>query len=109
MKRSIKSNQREVTQLHIIVSADGTATTGLDQNQVSVADTGTGVKTVTLSEALQDMVVQVSSATTGVVQEVSITSTTVFVVNGFDTATGAVATDGIAHITVTGSRVTDRY
>jgi hypothetical protein len=38
MKRSIKSNQREVTQLHFICNAAGTAVTGLDANQVTLGN-----------------------------------------------------------------------
>jgi len=109
MKQGIKTNQRQVTQLHFVVSADGTAVSGLDQNQVSVADTGTGVKTVTLDEALQDMVIQVTTATADSVAQCAITSSTVLVVNSFDSTDGTTAKDAICHITVTGSRISDRY
>lgn len=108
MKRSIKSNQREVTQLHFICNAAGTAVTGLDQNQVTLADTGTGVKTVTLDEALQDMVVQATAGTDDVSTVVSVTNSTTIVITTNSTEAGAAPTDGIVHVTVTGSRITDR-
>jgi hypothetical protein len=63
MKRSVKSNQREVVVLNVIANAAGTALSGLDAAQMSMADTGTGDKLLTLDEALQDIVVQVSTAT----------------------------------------------
>jgi hypothetical protein len=109
MKRSVKSNQREVTQLHFICSADGTALSGLDSKQVSMADTGTGVKTITLSEALQDMVVQATAGTDDVSTVVSVTNSTTIVITTNTTEAGAAPTDGIVHVSVTGSRVTDRY
>jgi hypothetical protein len=110
-KRSMKSSQRAMRQLHIVVSADGTTVTGPDQKQVSVADTGTGVKTVTLNNAFADAqyVVQVTTATADTHAEVSITSSSVFVVNTFDNTDGTTAKDAITHITVTGSDVTDKY
>ena len=109
MKRSIKSNQREVTQLHIIVNAAGTVVSGLDQYQASCTDTSVGVKTIELDEALQDMVVQVTLGTAGIAPpKVTITDSDTFVVETFALADGTTATDAICHITVTGSRVTDR-
>jgi hypothetical protein len=109
MKRSIKSNQREVTQLHFICNAAGTAVTGLDANQVTLADTGTGVKTITLSDPLQNMVVQATAGTDDVSTVVSVTNSTTIVVTTNSTEAGAAPTDGIVHVTVTGSRVSDQY
>ena len=108
MKRSIKSNQREVVQLHFVVNAAGTAVTGIDQNQVSCTDTGTGVKTIELDEPLQDMVIQVSHTTAGIVSTVAITDTDTIVVSSFALADGTTATDAICHISVVGSLITDR-
>jgi len=109
MKRSIKSHQREVVQLHVIANAAGTALTGLDLHKMSMADTGTGVKTLTLDEGLQDAVVQVTTATADTHAEVSITSDSVIVINTFDNTDGTTAKDAICHISITGSRVSDRY
>lgn len=111
MRRSIKSAQRSVRQLHFIVSADGTTVTGLDKNQVSVADTGTGVKTVTLDEAFasSDYIVQVTVATADAIPQISITSSSVFVVNTFDATDGTTAKDAICHISVIGSDISERY
>jgi len=110
MKRSIQSNQRKVELLTFIVSADGATVTGLDKNQVSVADTGTGVKTVTLSEAMTsgDYSVLVTTATADSVAQVSITSSSVFVVNTFDSTDGTTAKDAICHILVIGSKIAER-
>ena len=111
MQRSIQSAQRKVRQLHFVANAAGTALTGLDAAQVSMADTGTGVKTITLDTAFasSDYVVQVTTATADTHAEVSITSSSVFVVNTFDATDGTTAKDAICHITVTGSDISDRY
>jgi len=111
MKRSIKSGQRSVRQLHLIANAAGTALTGLDSLKASMADTGTGVKTITLDEAFAsaDYVVQVTTATADTCAQVAITSAGVFVVNTFDSTDGTTAKDAICHISVTGSDVSDRY
>lgn len=110
MKRSIKSNQREVEILSFIVSADGTTVTGLDKNQVSVADTGTGVKTVTIPAMTSaDYSVLVTTATADSVAQVSVTNSTTFVVNTFDSTDGTTAKDAICHIMVIGSKVDSRY
>mgnify|MGYP000857967988 CR=1 FL=1 len=108
MKRSIQSNQRHVDVISIIVSADGTTVSGLDANKVSVADTGTGVKTITLDEALQDAACLVTTATADSVAQVSVTSDSVYVVNTFDSTDGTTAKDAICHILIIGSRVADR-
>ena len=110
MKRSIKSNQREVEILSFIVSADGATVSGLDKNQVSCTDTGTGVKTIELDEPLSaDYSVIVTTATADSHAEVSITDADTFVVNTFDTGDGTTAKDAICHILVIGSKVDSRY
>tara|TARA_R110000782_G_scaffold23491_1_gene61461 strand:+ start:180 stop:512 length:333 start_codon:yes stop_codon:yes gene_type:complete len=109
MKRSIQSNQRSVEILTCIVSADGTAVTGLDKNQVSVADTGTGVKTVTIPAMTSaDYSVIVTTATADSVAQVSITNSTTFVVNTFDSTDGTTAKDAVCHILVIGSKIAER-
>jgi len=108
MKRSIQSNQRKVEVVSIIVSADGTTVSGLDANKVSVADTGTGVKTITLDEPLQDAACLVTTATADSVAQVSVTSDSVYVVNTFDSTDGTTAKDAICHILIIGSSVSDR-
>ena len=111
MKRSIESEQRKVRQLHFVANAAGTALTGLDAFKVSMADTGTGVKTITLDTgfAASDYVVQVTTATADTVAQVAITSASVFVVNTFDSTDGTTAKDAVCHVSVTGSDVSDRY
>jgi hypothetical protein len=110
MKRSIKSGQRSVRQLHFTCSADGLTLSGLDALKVSMADTGTGVKTITLNEAFAsaDYCVQVTSGTALTVANAIITDSSVFVVDSITASTGA-AVDSIVHVTVTGSDVSDRY
>jgi hypothetical protein len=108
MKRSIQSNQRKVEVVSIIVSADGTTVSGLDANKVSVADTGTGVKTITLDEPLQDAACLVTTATADSVAQVSVTSDSVYVVNTFDSTDGTTAKDAICHVLIIGSSVADR-
>jgi hypothetical protein len=109
MERSIKSKQRQVVQYNVIANAAGTALTGLDANQVTMTDTGTGDKLITLPEALQNAVVQVTVATADAVPQVgTITSTTVQVLS-FDATDGTTAKDAICHITITGSKISDQY
>jgi hypothetical protein len=108
MKRSISSNQRKVDIVSIIISADGTAVSGLDQHRVSVADTGTGIKTITLTQGLQDAACVVTTATADSVAQVSVTSDSIYVVNTFDSTDGTTAKDAICHIMIIGSIVADR-
>ena len=108
MKRSIQSNQRHVEIISIIVSADGATVSGLDQHKVSVADTGTGVKTITLDSPLQDAACIVTTATADSVAQVSVTSDSIDVVNTFDSTDGTTAKDAICHIVIIGSKVADR-
>jgi hypothetical protein len=111
MERSIKSAQRKVRQVHFIANAAGTALTGIDALQVSMADTGTGVKTITLDKgfAASDYIVQVTTATADSVAQVSITSSSVFVINTFDSTDGTTAKDAICHVSVIGCDVEARY
>lgn len=111
MERSIKSRQRSIRQLHFTVSADGTTVSGLDKNQVSVADTGTGVKTVTLDEAFAsaDYCVQVTSGTADAIANAVITDSSSFVVDTLDATDGTTAKDAIVFISVTGCDVEERY
>ena len=111
MERSIKSAQRSVRQLSFTVSADGATVSGLDKYQVSVADTGTGVKTVTLDKAFAsaDYQVLVTTATADSVAQAPISSSSVFLINSFDSTDGTTAKDAICHILVIGSDVLDRY
>ena len=114
MKRSIKSNQRKLKVINLIANAAGTALTGLDSSDqnISMTDTGTGVKTIELGSsgfASADYIVQVTTATADTVAQVSITDVNTFVINTFDSTDGTTAKDAICHITVFGSDVTDRY
>lgn len=109
MKRSIKSPQRGVVEYNVIANAAGTALTGLDSLQLTMTDTGTGDKLITLPEGLNDIVVQLSSGTADAVCQVgTITSTTVQVLS-FDATDGTTAKDAIVHISIKGSIVSDRY
>lgn len=108
MKRSIKSNQRQVLEYSVIANAAGTALTGLDQNLLTMTDTGTGDKLLTLPEALNDAVVIASTATAdAIVQIGTITSTTVQILT-FDATDGTTAKDAIVHVNIKGSLVADR-
>lgn len=111
MFRSIKSKQRKVRQLSFTVSADGTTVTGLDKNQVSVADTGTGVKTVTLDDAFaaSDYQVLVTVGTADAIANVEISSSSEFVIDTLDATDGTTAKDAIVHVLVIGSDILDRY
>jgi len=111
MERSIKTKQRKVRQLSFTVSADGTTVTGLDKNQVSVADTGTGVKTVTLDDAFaaSDYQVLVTVGTADAIANVEISSSSEFVIDTLDATDGTTAKDALVHVLVIGSDIVDRY
>ena len=112
MKRSIKSKQRSVRQLHFTANAAGTALSGLDSLQASIADTATGIKTITLSEAFAsaDYVVQVTCGTADtIVDSVVLTNSGTFVITTVDATDGTTDKDAICFISVTGSDVSDRY
>ena len=114
MRRSIESGQRKVRLISLIANAAGTALTGLDSSNgdISLTDTGTGVKTVELGAsgfAAADYSVIVTTATADTVAQVAITDANTFVVNTFDSTDGTTAKDAICHILVIGSDATDRY
>ena len=106
-----KSAQRKVRSLRFTVAAADATTTGLDKNQVSVVDTGTGVKTITFDKAFADaeLSVQVTCGTADTTAQYAITSSSVLVVNSFDSTDGTTAKDAIINVVVTGSDITDRY
>ena len=107
----IVSKQRKMRVVAFTANAAGTALTGPDSLIVTMVDTGTGIKTITLNQPFADANYQVilTSGTTAVVQEASITSKSVFVINGFDNAVGTTATDGIVHVLVIGSDTVDKF
>lgn len=111
MERSIKSRQRRVRHVSFSVSANGEVVSGLDKNQVTVVDTGTGVKTITLKEpfAAEDYQILVGIGTADAIAQVAISSRSAFVVNTFDATDGTTAKDAITHILVIGSDIVDRY
>jgi hypothetical protein len=112
MKRPVETKQRKMRQLCFIANAAGTALTGPDALQVSMADTGTGVKTITLGEAFfssTSYVVMVTTATADTVAQVDITSKSVFVINTFDSTDGTTAKDAICHVIVCGSDASGQY
>ncbi len=110
MLRSVSSPQRKVRMLTFICDAAGTSVTGLDANRVTLTDTGTGVKTITLVKpfAAADYTVQVTNATAASISQVSVSSASVFLINSF-AVDGTTPKDAITHVTVIGSDVATRY
>lgn len=110
MRRSIKSAQRSLRQLSFTVSADGATVSGLDKNQVSVVDTGTGVKTVTLSEAFAaaDYQVLVTVGTDEAIARAVISSSSSFAITTDDATDGTAAKDALVHVLVIGSDIKER-
>ena len=113
MLRSIKSKQRLTRIISLVANAAGTALTGLDSKDpnISMTDTGAGVKTIELGSsgfADTNYSVIVTTATADSHAEVSITDANTFVVNTFDTGDGTTAKDAICHILVIGSDTADR-
>lgn len=112
MKRPIETQQRKMRQIAFIANAAGTALSGPGALEVSMADTGTGVKTITLDKPMgsaTQYVVSVTTATADTVAQVSITSASVFVINTFDSTDGTTAKDAICHVIVCGSDVAQQY
>jgi hypothetical protein len=113
MQRSVKSQQRLTRIISLVANAAGTALTGLDSNNtdITMTDTGTGVKTIELSNsgfADTNYSVLVTTATADTVAQVAITDANTFVVNTFDSTDGTTAKDAICHILVIGSDTADR-
>lgn len=113
MLRSIKSKQRLCRIISLVANAAGTALTGLDSEDtnISMTDTGTGVKTIELGSsgfADTNYSVIVTTATADSVAQVSITDKNTFVVSTFDSTDGTTAKDAICHILVIGSDTADR-
>lgn len=109
MKRSIKSNQRQVVEFNVVANATGTELSGLDSLQVTMTDTGAGDKLLTLPEALNNAVVQVSVATADAIAQIgTVTATTVQILT-FDAGDGTTAKDAIVHVSIKGSLVEDKY
>lgn len=109
MKRSIKSNQRQVVEYNVIANAAGTALTGLDALEVTMTDTGTGDKLITLPEGLNDLSVQLTSGTADAIVQVGTTTSTTVQVLSYDATDGTTAKDAIVHICIKGSLTADRY
>ena len=109
-KRSIKTSQRAIRQLHFKIDAAGVVT-GPDQKQVSATDNGTGAATCVLNNAFasSDYVVQLTPETADVICKVTIDSASQFAVETFDATDGTTAKEAVVHVTVTGSDISDKY
>jgi hypothetical protein len=105
IRRSIKSQEPRVKIISFTANAAGTALTGVDALNVSMTDTGPGVKTIELGSkgfADDDYQVQVTLGTADTLVHVEITDANTFVVKTFDLADGTTAQDAICHITAIG-------
>lgn len=112
MKRPIESQQRKMRQIAFIANAAGTALSGPGALEVSMVDTGTGVKTITLDKPMgsaTQYVVVVTTATADSVANVSITNASTFVISTFDATDGTTAKDAICHVIVCGSDSAQQY
>ena len=111
MKRSIKSNQRQVRIIAIrIEGSTGTPSIeGLDANLVSIVDTGVGHYTLTFSNAFAAAPHAVASceAVDKVATVTATASGCVVKVNDIDET--AALSDGDVQLIVVGSDVTERY
>lgn len=110
MKREIQSKQRKMRVLSVI-SSTAAVLTGPDRLQMTCAATSTGVKTFTLLQPFgssSQYTVTAISATTGKICNVSITSSSVFVVNSTN-VDGTTAANAILHVQVIGSDITNNY
>ena len=110
MKRELQSKQRKMRVLSVICST-AAALTGPDRNQMTCAATSTGVKTFTLTVPFgssSQYSVIATCATTGKICNVSITSSSVFVVNSTN-VDGTTAANSILHVQVIGSDIATNY
>ena len=112
MKRPVESNQRKMRMIAFIANAAGTSLSGPGSLEVSMTDTGTGVKTIELDKAFgasTQYVVLVTTATADTVAQVAITDANTFVISTFDSTDGTTAKDAICHVLVIGSDVAEKY
>ena len=112
MRREIDSNQRKMRAMGMILAASTTTITGPDALQATLVNTSTGVNTVTLTHAFgssTQYVVVASCVTAGVYAEVTITSSSVFVISTFTTDGNKTATAAITHVMILGSDVTQQF
>jgi uncharacterized NAD(P)/FAD-binding protein YdhS len=109
--KELVSRQRKMRMVSFIASADGLTLSGPDSLNMTMADTGTGIKTLTLSEPFADAnyIVMVTTATADSVAQVSISSKSEFIINTFDSTDGTTAKDAICHVMVLGSDTTDKF
>jgi len=112
MLRSTKSPQRLVRMFHFIVNnTAGTITLeGLDQNQATLVDNGTGDYTITFSDAFAQVpTAQLTPAEADIHANIHAISATAIQIKVWDLATGATPTDGDVHLTVVGSDIASNY
>jgi len=111
MLRSIKSTQREMRQLELIVDGTGTAAlSGPAVHQASLVDNGAGDYTITFDQAYAAIPVCIAvPVTTGVICRIKAASSSAVNVECLDVETGLVATDADFHLLVIGSDVADSY
>ncbi len=105
IRRSVKSHETRVKIISFTANAAGTALTGIDAENVTMTDTGTGVKTIELGSngfADDDYQVLVTTATADTVAQAVITDANTFVINTFDCTDGTTAKDAICHVLVVG-------
>jgi hypothetical protein len=110
MERSIKSSQRKVRVVAVSISADGTTVTGPDKDAVTVTDTGTGDKLITLNKPFVEApVVSITSGTSAVVARKGTVSASAVQALTFAIADGTTAADGIVDVVIVGKDVSDSY
>jgi hypothetical protein len=111
MLRSIKSAQSKRRDIHLKVTGTGTAAINsfMDYLQATLVDDGTGLYTITLLKPFAEApIVQITSATTGLVTEIVAVTASTVQVRLKDSATQA-ATDGVFHISIHGTDTASRF
>ena len=110
MLRSVKSSQRSMRIIAVTISANGTTVTGPDKDAVTVTDTGTGDKLITLNKAFAAVPTVICSSGTSAteVRKGTVAAGSVQILS-FASADGTTATDAIVDVILIGKDVTANY
>lgn len=111
MRRSVKSTQRHIRQLELIVDGTGTAAlSGPASLQATLVDNGTGDYTITFDEAFAQVPVCIPVCLTAdCIVDTMVVAVDDIQITLVDATDGATAKDGEFHILIIGSDITDKY
>jgi len=111
LRRSVKSTQRKMRQLELIIDGTGTAAlSGPASLQATLTDNGVGDFTITFAEAFAQLPVCIPVCLTAdCVVDTMVPAVGSVQVTLVDATDGTTAKDGDFHILIIGSEVTDQF